>query len=125
MSLSRLRDRNKLVEVSKFSEDFVCSWCDAIYDLVSFGRGTGPGERDVARPLPLELIRGGERERLHTLRSLSFLDARDRFRTGHSGLQPRQRCTDWLVFGYRLRVGEHVAVDLARVAGSFLTRRII
>jgi len=41
-------------------------------------------------------------------------------RAGHSGPRPRQRCTDWLISGYRLRAEEHVAVDLAHIAGIFL-----
>ena len=72
MSLSRLGDRNDLIGVSKISGDLVRSWCKGVL-------GRGVGERDVvARPFPLELIRGGERERLRILRPLSFADARDR-----------------------------------------------
>jgi hypothetical protein len=68
MSLSGLGDRNKLAGISELSEDRVRSRCDMTSPVWG-----GLGERDdVARPFPLELIRGGERERLRTM------DARDR-----------------------------------------------
>lgn len=76
-SLSRLGNRNKLVGVSKTSGDLVRSRCGGS-DMTSPTLGGRLGGRDVARPFPLELIRGGEHERLRTLRPLSFPDAQDR-----------------------------------------------